>query len=191
MTILGKHTVAETTALGKDLDYQFEQINKAYKAIDPSWIQSHPAEYEKLTKDWTSARKKWSADSLGAKSSMAIKMGAAGIMVSPSIVPAEDEWILLLSNTAQGGMNGDDSFYGVNAKIQEIRNVKTDLSTNRPNQAETGGTDWDFLGFKKVDGAIKTGENKVNETIKSNKGLFIAGGVGLVIGGVVLGKVYL
>lgn len=190
MTILGKHTVSEVQALGKDLDYQFNQVNEAFKSIDPKWIASNRNSYEQLTHDWTAARQKWSKDSLSVKGSMAIKMGAAGILVSPTIVPAEDEWNILINNTAQGDANGDDSLYGVNAKIQEIRNAKTDFQ-NRPNQIEGAGTDWDFKAFQKVDGAIRKGETAVKEAAKSNKGLLIAGGIGLVVAGVVVGKVYL
>lgn len=190
MTILGKHTVSEVQTLGKDLDYQFNQVNEAYKAIDPKWIQANPDKYERLTKAWTAARQKWSKDSLSVKASIAIKMGAAGIMVSPTVVPAEDEWNILLSNTAQGGANGEGSLYDTNQAIQSIRNAKTDFS-ERPNQVNASGTDWDFKAFQKVDGAIRAGEKKAVEFAKSNKGLLIAGGLGLVVVGVIAGKTYL
>lgn len=190
MTILGKHTVAETQALGKDLDYQFNQVNEAYKSISPDWIKNNPDKYEKLTNAWAQARQKWSKDSLNAKASMAIKMGAVGVMVSPTIVPAQDEYDLLLSNTPEGGANGVGTLYDTNLAVQSVRNEKTDF-TKRPNQIQLGGTDWDFGAFKKIDGAIRTGETAVKETVKSNKTLFIAGGVGLIVGGVFLGKVYL
>jgi hypothetical protein len=190
MTIFGKHTVSEVQALGKDLDYQFNQVNEAFKSIDPKWIQSNPEKYERLTKAWTAAKRKWSNDSLNVKGSIAIKMGAAGIMVSPTVVPAEDEFQLLLSNTPQGGANGEGTLYDTNLAIQEIRNTKTDFQ-NRPNQVEASGTDWDFKAFQKVDGAIRKGESAVKEAAKNNKGLLVAGGVGLVIAGVFVGKAYL
>lgn len=190
MTILGKHTVSEVQALGKDLDYQFTQVNEAYKSIDPKWIQANTEKYERLTRAWTAAKQKWSKDSLSVKGSIAIKMGAAGIMVSPTIVPAEDEWNLLLSNTPQGGANGEGTLYDTNLAIQAIRNTKTDF-TKRPNQIEESGTDWDFKAFQKIDGVIRTGEKQAAEFAKSNKGLLIAGGVGLVVIGVVAGKAYL
>jgi len=195
MTILGKHTVAEVQALGKDLDYQFKQVNEAFKSISPIWIQDNQDRYKRLTSDWNVARQRWAKDSLDVKSTLSLKMGAAGILVSPTIVPAEDEWNRLLRNTAQGdsngiGQNGDDSLYGVNQAVQTIRSEKTDFS-KRPSQIDSAGEDWDFLAYKKVDTAIKTGEAAAKDAAKSNTALMIAGGAALVVTGVVLGKVYL
>lgn len=188
MTILGRHTVAETRALARAVDYQFKQVDNEYKAISREWITNNQAGYDKLTADWTKALREWNIDWEKAKVKLDILMAAAGLTVPEDIVPSEEQYNKVLSHTAQGGRNGDDSLYMVARRVEEINNRKVDYS-KQPSQIDVW--DPDLGAYKKVDAAIKTGEAGAKKVASSKTGLLIGGGIAAIVATVVVTKVYL
>lgn len=183
MTMLGRHTVAETRALGKAIDYQFNQADQGYAAISPNWIQAHKADYDKLTADWKKAVSDWHIDYEKVKVKLALIMAPMGITTPEDIVPSEDQYNILLSHTAQGGRNGPDSLYDCTQRIQDALGRKLDFS-GQPSQLDT--TDVDEGALKAADKAKKG----VESGTKSIAPYVVGGGI-LLIAGVVVGKAYL
>jgi hypothetical protein len=176
-TIAGHHTVAETKALVKDIDYQFNQVEGAFQNLSPAWRMQNPERYAKLTADWTKAKADWGRTKAKVLVDLGIRMGMAGILASENLVPAEDTYQLALSQTAQGGRNDDDSLYMTSRYITEINKRPIDYS-ERPSQLNTW--DFDFSLYGKANAAVKTLENTVIE----NKGTFALLGLGIVAAGI-------
>lgn len=187
MTILGRHTLAESKALGNAVNYQFKQVDNRFKAIPDAWKAANPAAATKLAKDWAKATSDWCKSWKAAKLNFTV-LRAASSAVSEDIIPAEDSWKALIAHTAQGGRNGDDSLYGVSRKVEEITGKPIDYS-GQPSQLNN--TDVDLANLNKLDGAIKEGEKKAKDAAKSSTVLYVGLGVAGALGLVVAAKVYL
>lgn len=183
MTILGRHTVAETDALGKAIDYQFNQVDEGYRAISPVWKQAHTSEYDKLTSDWKKAVSDWHIDYEKVKAKLTAIVALAGLATPNDIIPSEDQYNTLLSHTAQGGRNGPDSLYDCAQRVQDALGRKIDYS-GQPSQLDN--TDVDQGALKAADAAKKG----VETGTKSITPYLIGGGI-ILVGGVIVGKVYL
>lgn len=183
MTILGRHTVAEARALGNAIDYEFKQVDGAFKSISTDWVAANPAKYDALSKNWAKAKSEWEHTWSRVQASLAVLKAAGGKSVSDDIMPAEDDYQNLLKHTSQGGRKGEDSLYMTKQHVQGITGKAVDLS-KRPSQIDV--PDVDMNNFKKVDGAIKQGEKAAD-----NKLLYVGLGAGAAVAALVVVKVYL
>lgn len=172
MTVLGKHTVAETRVLVKDIDYQFKQVEDAFQRLNPAWKDANPDRYALLFKNWQKAKLDWADARTKVSLDLELTMAAAGMLASEDIVPAEEAYNRALRQTAQAGRNGEDSLYMTSRYITEINKEPIDYS-GRPNQL--GTWDFDFAAYNKSDGLVK----KVEQTISENKGTILLVGLGV------------
>lgn len=177
MTVAGHHTVAETKALVRDIEYQFGQVESAFQNLSPAWKAQYPERYAKLAFDWGKAKTDWSKTRIKVLADCGIRMGMAGILMSEDMVPAEDTYQLALSQTAQGGRNGDDSLYMTSRYITEINKRPIDYS-ERPSQLNTW--DFDFSLYGKANAVVKSFESTVSE----NKGTLLLVGMGVAAVGI-------
>jgi hypothetical protein len=186
MTILGKHTVAETRAFGNAVQYQFEQVEKAFQTISREWQVAHPDEYIKLTADWSLAKADWKDAWSAAQTKL--KLLAAANPASNSVIPAEDTYVSLRAQTAEGGRNQDASLYMTDRKVTQITGKRIDYS-GQPSQLDIPDPDYD--AYKTTDDAIKEGEKQVKDAAKSRTALYVGLGAAGALGLVIAAKVYL
>lgn len=196
MTVLGQHTIAETRDLMKVVDYRFKEVEKGFQRISEQYKQDHADEYRLLASDWTAEKKRWedTADVVSAKLTI---MNATNPATPATWIVSEPEYKRILGFVEYGESSGVErparpiDLRGIQDRIEKILNAPIDLS-KRPDMT---ASDVDIAAIKKLDASIKAGEAAAAkakaaaaDAAKSNTGLLILGGLGLIAGTYIYAK---
>lgn len=197
MTILGNHTVGETRDFIRAAEYrinknvqQWQRI-KSFRLRPPTAVEladqnQTDTQMDAFLKNWTTVRDR---ETLLMTASM-----ISSPLAPTSIVPAESSYKAVTGALQVRVPHFKEIEQHIDAEAARLELTPTDLK-GIPSQ---NTTDVDFAALRKLDAAIKDGEeaakkaNKaVGEAAKSNIGLMAGGAVVLVLAGGVLAKVYL
>lgn len=184
MTILGKHTVAELRELVADKDFAIQQTLALYKSSN--WTQC-PARAD-WDWDWKNFFERYSTARSTAKQKMFL-ITAANPLVGPSVMPAEEEYQLILRAITKSGtglyVKGD--LPDLQQRLQNAVRRNIDYS-GRPGYSTT---DLDMVAYKKADGTVKVIEatgTQVQKNLTSGPALLAFGAVGIVGAAVIVAK---
>lgn len=197
MTILGNHTVGETRDFIRAAEYRINKNVQQWQRIKSFRLRPPTAaedaqqtvtdrEMDAFLKNWTTVRDRETLV-------MTATMIGAGLAPA-SVVPAESSFKAVTGALQVRVPHFKEIEMNIDAEAARLGLPPTDLK-GTPSQ---NTTDVDFAALRKLDAAIKDGEeaakkaNKaVGEAAKSNVGLMVGGAIVLVLGGGVLAKVYL
>jgi hypothetical protein len=189
MTILGQHTVSETRDLIRATEFRVNKLVQLLQRIQTQRANPPTDEQLKLDDDMAKFVRKW----IDVRDTQTIIMAAAvtaNPSVHPVILPAEKQFVAIVEVSTRNP-NTDLRLISLQNRVdtaaEKLGLAKVDLSQT-PSQ---NSPDADFLALKKLDAAIKSGEETAKKVVKSNTGLIIGAVVAGVVGVVVVTKVYL
>lgn len=181
MTILGKHTLAETEELLGNVQNRVTDVKNTFDKLPPDVTLARDPT---LPADWALWLGKWTQTAVDVKK----KLGIAKVVtpgVPNSVIATEEQWNQILKATREGypGPYTDKDLPGLQIRIGKIKPIEwKQVELNR-----VDADDADLKSYKKVDEVIKKGEDSVGEVIADNWGK-IAIGAGVVFGGLWLYK---
>lgn len=182
MTVLGHHSAAELRDWLAAIDYQIEEVRRAYAAFASTW-RAHDAGAEGAWKhDWTALLSRYSAARTKAEGAIARAHGDA--FVADSLYPVEDEWQAVnhaLARTPGSVVHGN--FQDVYERLSAAMGRPIDLSrTPQPT-----ALDVDLATYKAADTVIRAGEGAARSLAHAQMGP----GTKLLIGGGLVLSLYL
>ncbi len=188
MTILGKHTIAETRDLIAATDYRVMQMDRTIEAVRTKRpVGPYTAEETSLENDYGAFKERW------AKCKGDALFDLRMLSISNPLAPEDMQSAEAIYKRV------DDCVRVTNPRLVTIQQRIDSLAVARgvtPIDLSKMGSffqsgDVDFDGLKKIDAGIKAGEDAASKTVKSNTALYVAGGAigALVLIGAV--KVYL
>ncbi len=186
MTIFGKQTIDETRHLMRVVEFRAERTN----LLMNSGMPFSPGNLA-LIKDWNTWQERWEAAREKVLSKL-LGRKLAQPLVSDALLEAQEEFDMV-----QRAIGSPHDVIALSPIIQRFE-IATGKKFDSEGQPMPEGFDPDHIAYKKVDEKIKEGEAAakagaavVKDAAKSNIGLIVLGGAALVVGGVVVAKVYL
>jgi 3-methyladenine DNA glycosylase/8-oxoguanine DNA glycosylase len=171
MTILGKHTLAETRDYLAVANYRFSETGKAYDALT--------TKPDDITKDWETLKARWSVDSDDIANTMRKKAWQS--FPSPSsIINTEDEF-QRIAKYIQFQENVTGSLQDITKRIETLRGSIIPYS----NQPKQDSADFDSAAFKSLDATTKQIDAAYDKA-KAEAGKALTSNTGLLIGGSIL-----
>lgn len=193
MTVLGKHTMQETRDLMATIEFRIKKNQEVMDKI--------PASPDKtaLDRDWQAFLARWAinrdevADKL-----LVLRIGQPVAPASVIVAEKEFEQIRITAEFGPDRVSRTNNFMSIMIRAEQLSGI----TFSEKEAPAPEGFDPDLAAFKKVDSAIKSGEQAAAEAkaaaakaAKSNMGMLIVGGIAagaaLFVGGVVISKVYL
>ncbi len=195
MTILGQHTIDETRHLMKTVEFRIQATEKTAATISRRFIDENPILFTDIQLDWTAFKARWAIARDKALKDI-LMLNAGQPLVPASAIPAEFVFknIQRAINVGGGETFTKGDLMDCILRIESAANTRID----EKDAPLPSGFDPDFAAYRQVDTVIRNGEEAARKAAeaatkaaKSNIGLMILGGFGLVAAGVVVSKVYL
>jgi hypothetical protein len=169
-TVLGAHSVAELGELLAAKDYEQNQIEAAFAALDKSKI---PADVlADWIRDWTALKARYQAARFLAQSKIAATAG--NLILGPSLTDAELEWqgvLHALTLTTGHYVKGD-----VQDLYIRVRALGAHVDESHVPQP-TVSADADAVAFKQLDAIAKVIESTVDKAVESDTAKIVTAAV--------------
>ncbi len=185
-TVFGQQTIEETRHLMNTVEFRIALVE-----ADLPKLTATPANVQ-LAKDWAAFKDRWVAARDAVLSSMR-KRKIAQVFVPESLIIAQGDFDSVLKAIGQG--TGAPTSLGILMSRTEAATGDKLDETNHPIPA---GFDADLEPYKAADAAVKAAEaaaaasqQAAGDFASSNIGLMLIGAAVLVVGGVIVAKVYL
>ncbi len=185
MSLFGKQTIAETRHLMNTIEFRIERVGELVNRLEFNEGNLQ------LVKDWDVWNERWDAARERVLDRLLGKK-LAQPLVSDSLIEAQSEFDIVMK--AKGTPAEVIALPSLITRFE----AATGQRLNETDAPMPEGFDPDLAAYKKVDEQIKNGEaaakaagQVAGQAAKSNTGIIVLGGVGLVLAGGVLAKVYL
>jgi len=156
-TVANFASIAELRDLIKAKDYTLDQLGKAYKAFEPSWVTKDSSAQQDWLADWKALLFRY--DGAHAKAEAAI-FAAKAVPLDDRLIPAQIQWDAVLRSIRKNwdGHTGGELVKGdlqdLNNRLQSAQSKPIDYS-NMPQPVI--GSDADLNLFQAADVTIKKG----------------------------------